>query len=123
LLLNLEVQQHFGLRAEQYQVFMLIVLATAQRLVRDTEVDESLLARTPFPRQAASSISRLRIAEIPDISVETVRRRVADLLDRGMVVEHRRGCLSTSWGRLERLAEIALPERVSTSVLQKATSW
>lgn len=31
LLMNLDLQRCFGLRAEQYQVFMLIVVATVQR--------------------------------------------------------------------------------------------
>lgn len=122
LMMNLELQRHFGLRAEQYQIFLLIVLATAQRLIRDTETDETLLTRTPLPFQAAGSISRRRIAETLGIPLETVRRAVADLLERGMIVERRRGCLSTRGGTLGRLAEVALPERVARQFLAECNT-
>jgi hypothetical protein len=122
LMINLKLQQHFGLRAEQYQVFMLIVLSTVQRLARDTEADEALLTRSPLPSEATGSISRRRIAETLGIPLETVRRTVAGLIERGMVVERRRGCLSTPGGTLESLAEAALPERVARLFLAECNA-
>lgn len=82
LMLNLELQQSFGLRAEEYQIFMLIVLSTVQRFVRNPVPDDGLLDRTPLPPEAAGSISRRRISETLDIPFETVRRTVATLLAR-----------------------------------------
>lgn len=117
LMLNLELQQRFGLRAEEYQIFLLIVMATVQRLARAPGDNEALLDRTPLPPEESGSISRRRIAETLEIPLETVRRTVAGLLARGMVVERRRGCLSTPGGTLEHLATDALPERMARTIL------
>ncbi len=117
LMLNLELQQRFGLRAEAYQVFMLIVMSTVQRFARNPGSDDTLLGRNPLPPEAAGSISRRRIAETLDIPFETVRRTVAGLLARGMIVERRRGRLSTPGGTLARLGEDALPERMARRLL------
>lgn len=46
-----------------------------------------------------------------------MRRAVAGLLARGMIVERSRGCLSTSGGTLARLGEDALPERMARRFL------
>lgn len=113
LMLNFELQQRFGLRAAQYQIFLLIVLSTVQRFARTHGPDEGWFDRTPLPPEASGSISRRRIAETLGIPQETVRRAVADLLARGMIVERRRGCLSTTGGTLARLSEDALPERMA----------
>jgi len=43
LMLNLELQRNFGLRAEEYQVFMLIILSTVQRFVRNPGSEVTLL--------------------------------------------------------------------------------
>jgi hypothetical protein len=117
LMLNLELQQRFGLRAEEYQIFLLIVLSTVQRYARNPEPDENFLDRTPLPAEAAGSISRRRVSETLDIPLETVRRSVASLLARGVIVERRRGCLSTSGGTLALLGEDALPERMARRFL------
>jgi len=117
LMQNLELQRTFGLRAEEFQIFMLIVLSTVQRFARNPGTNENWLDRTPLPAAAAGSISRRRISETLDIPLETVRRTVAGLLARGMIVERSRGCLSTSGGTLARLGEDALPERMARRFL------
>lgn len=117
LMLNLELQQRFGLRAEEYQIFLLIVMSTVQRFARGPGDNEALMDRTPLPPDESGSISRRRISETLVIPFETVRRTVAGLLARGMIVERRRGCLSTSGGTLARLGEDALPERMARRFL------
>ena len=117
LMMNLELQKNFGLRAEEYQIFMLIVLSTVQRFARNPGSDETFLGRIPLPPEASGSISRRRISETLDIPFETVRRTVASLLARGMIVERRRGCLSSPGGTLARLGEDALPERMARRFL------
>lgn len=117
LMLNFELQQRFGLRAEGYQIFLLMVLSTVQRFARGPRLDESWLDRTPLPAEAAGSISRRRISETLDIPLETVRRAVSGLLERGMIVERRRGCLSTPGGTLAGLGKDAIPERMARRFL------
>lgn len=117
LMLNLELQRTFGMRAEEFQVFMLIVMSTAQRFARNRNPNKSWLDRTPLPPEAAGSISRRRISETLDIPLETVRRTAAGLLARGAIVERSRGCLSTPGGTLARLGQDELPERMARRFL------
>lgn len=117
LMLNFELQQRFGLRAEEYQIFLLIILSTVQRFARGQGDGEAFLDRTPLPPEESGSISRRRISETLDIPLETVRRTVASLLSRGMVVERHRGCLSTSGGTLAWLSEDRIPERMARRFL------
>lgn len=112
LMLNLELQQRYDLRAEEHQVFLLIVLCTAQRFVRSTDADSDYLGRTPLPPELSSSISRRRISEVLGIPLKTVRRIVTRLLERGMIVEKSRGKLSTPGGTLKSLGEDAIPEKI-----------
>ena len=79
LRLHLELQQRFGLRAEEYQIFLLIVMSTVQRLARAPGDNEALFDRTPLPPEESGSISRRRISETLDIPLETVCRAVAGL--------------------------------------------
>lgn len=113
LMLNLELQHRFGLRAEEYQVFLLIVLSTVQRFARASGPGDAHLRRAPLPLDQSSSISRRRISEVLDIPLETVRRIVARLLERGLIVERSRGSLSTNGGTLESLGQDATPERTA----------
>lgn len=117
LMLNLELQQRFGLRAEEYQIFLLIVMSTVQRFARAPGDNEALFDRTPLPPEESDTISRRRIAETLDIPLETVRRAVAGLLAQGKVVERRRGCLSTPGGTLAQLGTDELPERMARRLL------
>ena len=117
LMLNLELQQRFGLRAEEYQVYLLIVLSTVQRFVRGNEPDRAFLGRAPLPADYASSISRRRISDVLGIPLETVRRIASRLLERGLIVERRRGQLSTAGGTLEQLSVDATTERIARRLI------
>lgn len=106
---NLRLQQHFGLRAESLQVFLLIVLATVQKLLRRVDQTPDLLDNSPVPAEYRGGISRRQIAEVLGIPFETVRRHVDQLAKKGLVEERRRGSLSTCGGTLRSLSEAGIP--------------
>lgn len=112
LMLNLDLQQRVGLRAEEYQVYLLIVVATVQRFVQSGDAEIIHFGRSPLPADLSGAISRRRISEVLGIPLETVRRIVARLLESGMIEERGRGRLSTRGGTLEGLSEDATPERI-----------
>lgn len=120
LMLNLELQRAFGLRAEEYQIFMLIVFATVQRFARDSNQDERYIANQPLPPEYRRSISRRRISETLGIPLETVRRTTARLLDRRMIEERQRGQLSTKGGTLKLLSEKGVSEDIAARFLRVA---
>lgn len=104
LLMETDLQRSFGLRAEERQVFFAIVLATVQRFARASTAESRDVGNAPLPLRHRGHISRRRIAETLGIPLETVRRHVARLIDRGLVVEPRRGQLSTRGGTLAQLS-------------------
>ena len=112
LMLNLDLQQRFGLRAEEHQVYLLVVVATVQRFAQSSDAGSASVDRAPLPVELSGGISRRRISEVLGIPLETVRRTVARLLDRGLIEERSRGKLSTRGGTLQELSEDATPERI-----------
>lgn len=109
LSMELDLQRALGLRAEERQVFFAIVVATVQRFARTAGRNTEHAGRDPLPRALAGHISRRRIAEVLDLPFETVRRHVSKLMEKGLVVELKRGQLSTPGGTLARLAERDIP--------------
>lgn len=117
LMLNLELQQHFNLRAEEYQVFLLIVLSTVQKFARTASPDGPFADRTPLPDVYAGTISRRRIADVLGIPVETVRRIVIRFLEAGLIVEHSRGGLSTQGGTLAAMSRDNTHEKITRRLI------
>ena len=102
LLTTIELQRLFAMRPLEFQVFMVIAMATVQRYVREAGRDPAFEDGTPLPPELRGTISRRRVAETLDLPLETVRRTVARLIARGEVIESGRGLLSTGGGTLQR---------------------
>lgn len=105
LLDTIELQRAFAMRPLEFQVFMVIAMATVQRFMRESQPEAAYVDATPLPTRLRGTISRRRIAETLDLPFETVRRTVARLLARGAVIESGRGLLSTGGGTLQRASE------------------
>ena len=108
LLAQIELQQSFGLRAEEAQILFLIALSAVQRQMRAPAPEDLPVDQTPLSAEQPGTISRRRIAETVGIPLETARRQVARLIDLGLVVERGRGRLSTPGGMLQWLASQGL---------------
>lgn len=109
LSMQIELQRSLGLRAEEQQVFLAIAVATVQRFARTASPGADHMRREPLPRELAGHISRRRIAEALGLPFETVRRHVARMKERGLLVEGKKGQLSTPGGTLARLGEDDVP--------------
>jgi hypothetical protein len=114
------MQKRFGLQAEPFQILLVIMLAAAQRYIRSANPDPAYLDRSPMPDGIAGGISRRRIADVLDQPIETVRRRVKTLITKDLVVEPRRGQLTTRLGLLALLAEEGIPRSAATRSLDIA---
>ena len=104
LAIQIDLQKAMKLRPEECIVFLVIVAATVQRFMRAPTDGEELLTRQQLPPEYRGHISRRRIAEALDLPFETVRRHVDRLLARQLVVEKRRGQVSTPGGTLARFS-------------------
>lgn len=105
LTMELDLQAALDLRAEERQVFAAIAIATVQKFVRTAGPKSPHVGNAPLPRDLAGHISRRRVADALGLPLETTRRHVARLIERGLVVEVRRGQLQTPGGTLARLSE------------------
>jgi hypothetical protein len=121
-MLNLELQNHFKMRAEEYQVYLLIILATVQHFARQASVDDPFVDRTPLPDSYVGTISRRRIADVLGIPVETVRRIVSRFLKEGLIVERSRGRLATGHGMLAKLSRNNANEKVARRLVSAMNS-
>lgn len=102
LVSTIELQRSFAMRPLEFQIFMVIAMASVQRFIRNAERDGAYRDATPLPAAYRGTISRRRIAEMLDLPLETVRRHVAQLIERGEIIETGRGLLSTGGGTLQR---------------------
>jgi hypothetical protein len=126
LVSTLRLQQHFGPRAEVFQVFLVIVLATVQKALRAPDLNDIAKGNSPLPPDQRGGISRRRIAEVSDIPLETVRRHTAQLLRDSMIEERTRGQLSTRGGTLASLSEAGVSLAVAqdfVSVVNAMGKW
>src|SRR6056297_4057081 len=104
--MQIELQRSLGLRAEEQQVFLAIAVDTVQRFARTAAPGADHMSRAPLPRELAGHIFRRRIAEALGLPFETVRRHVARMKKRGLLVEGKKGQLSPraarsrGWGRM-----------------------
>lgn len=122
LLQQLALQREFGLRAEAFQVFQLIALATAQRYVRGASPDDPGADARPLGPDTTGAVSRRRIAETLGIPLETVRRHVAALVAVGLVAEKGRGRIATTGGTLARLKAQGLTQSLARQQQALATA-
>lgn len=117
LTMNLRLQTALAMRPEELQVFLVIVLATVQRYTRSPEPDPAFLTNIPLPASLAGFTSRRRIADVLGIPLETVRRHVIRLIERGLVVERARGKLCTPGGTLAQLGEVDVPAAIASDLV------
>lgn len=107
------LQNRLNLRPEECLVYIAVMTASIKRFVRNADPVGPHLTRAPLPPEMSSSISRRRLSDSLGIPLETVRRHVARLKERGLIVERARGQLSTPGGTLSMLAETEEPRRVA----------
>jgi len=72
-------------------IFLTISVANVQRLMRERAIPQELCGTTPLPREWVVPISRNAISSATGLPRETVRRQVAKMIARGILVEDPRG--------------------------------
>lgn len=72
-------------------IYLTISVANVQRLMRERTIPADLCGPVPLPREWVVPISRNAIASATGLPRETVRRQVAKLIERGILVEDARG--------------------------------
>jgi len=76
---------------EAYMVYLAVVSAGVGRLVRDPVMRKRYADQTPVPDDLRPTISRRAIAESVGLPRETVRRKIAALIEAGHLAARRGG--------------------------------
>jgi CRP-like cAMP-binding protein len=72
-------------------IFLTISVANVQRLMRERAIPVQMCGIEPLPREWVVPISRNAIASATGLPRETVRRQVAKMIARGLLVDDPRG--------------------------------
>jgi len=80
-----------GLGPTETLIYLTISVANVQRLMRERTIPPELCGTVPLPREWVVPISRNAIASATGLPRETVRRQVAKMIERGILVEDPRG--------------------------------
>lgn len=89
------------MRPAKLLVFLVIVTAAVQRLMRDPGLPGELRSTARMPRSNIGYISRRAIAAATGLPRENVRRIVAELLAEGRLITGPRGALANRGGLME----------------------
>lgn len=91
LTMHSAVSETTGLGPTEVLIFLTISVANVQRLMRERAIPQALCGTTPLPREWVVPISRNAIASATGLPRETVRRQIAKMIERGILVEDARG--------------------------------
>lgn len=112
-----EMQRRFALKPGEAQICLLVHTASIQRVVRDPHIPDHLRGNAPVPVELANGISRRQIARVTGLSREAVRRCVAMLLARELVIEKSPGRLIAPPGFLLRVEDTYPTEAMLAPIL------
>lgn len=79
---------------ERYIIYLAVASASARRIARDPSLRARYGGEVPPPAEERAPISRRAIAQSVGLPRETVRRKLQELIDRGMLVETGRGVMT-----------------------------
>lgn len=85
-IMRLAVEHREG-NLESLAVYLAVITAGSGRLLRDAELQTRYGDNEPFPEEERAGISRRAIAESLGLPRETVRRKIARLIERDLVIE------------------------------------
>lgn len=100
LALHAIVSATFAMPPAKLLLYVTIMMAAVQRVMRGNELPEDLRDTTPLPDEHVRYISRRALAAATGMSRETVRRMVIELLAEGLLTEGPRGGLAARAGLL-----------------------
>jgi CRP-like cAMP-binding protein len=85
-ILRLAIEHHEG-DLESFAVYLAVITAGSGRMLRDPELQARYGDSEPLPDEARAGISRRAIADSLGLPRETVRRKIARLIERELVFE------------------------------------
>jgi hypothetical protein len=90
------IAEHVHLRPVELLILIATTTGNVQRAVRREALPEALRGTKPLPPGLVVPMSRRAIARVTGLPTETVRRHVASMLKRGILVSAPRGVLAPS---------------------------
>jgi hypothetical protein len=91
LTMHQEIAQHVHLQPVELLILIATTTGNVQRAVRTDALPEALRNSEPLPPELTVPMSRRAIARVTGLPTETVRRRVASMVKRGVLVSIPKG--------------------------------
>jgi hypothetical protein len=85
-ILRLAIEHHEG-DLESFVVYLAVIAAGSGRMLRDPDMQALYGDSQPFPDEERAGVSRRAIADSLGLPRETVRRKIARLIEREQVIE------------------------------------
>jgi len=121
-MLNLFVTQHRSLmmagintNPTELLIYLTVGVANVQKLMRERMIPESMASTEILPREWVVPISRNAIASATGLPRETVRRHVAKMIERGLLIEDSRGGVTPPPGVIQKLGIAQLLDPLVTA--------
>ncbi|MFA5989049.1 MAG: hypothetical protein WC803_05505 [Sphingomonas sp.] len=116
LFLSLEEQlsRASGMSPNELLIYVTVNVANVQKLMRERNIPREFFAADTLPREWVVPISRNAIASATGLPRETVRRQVARMIERGLLMEDERGGVTPPVGVLQSLAVAPMLESLMT---------
>ena len=105
---------------ERYVIYLAVASASTRRIFRDPKLRALYGDAVPAPPEERSAVSRRAIAKSVGLPRETVRRKLQELIDAGILAENSRG-VTLSGPALEQGDNIRLVQDV-IGEMQRATA-
>jgi hypothetical protein len=96
LTMHLVIAEHVRLQPVELLILIATTTGNVQRAVRTAALPDALRGSKPLPPELAVPMSRRAIARVTGIPTETVRRHVASMVKRGILVSMPKGVRAPS---------------------------
>jgi len=77
----------YGTDIEQSMIYLVVIAASGSHMRRDPELVQLQVRDQPLPQEQLRGVSRRAIAESIGLPRERVRRKINDLVERGVLLE------------------------------------
>ncbi|HEX4696011.1 helix-turn-helix domain-containing protein [Sphingomonas sp.] len=114
------MSEHETMNPSMLLIYVTVVTGNIQKLMRERNVPPEFTATAVLPREWVVPMSRSAIAAATGLPRETVRRHIAQLIERGVLIEDPRGGVTIVPGAIQDRGYEPLLEKLLTEFARAA---
>jgi hypothetical protein len=114
------MSEHETMNPSMLLIYVTVVTGNIQKLMRERNVPPEFSSTAVLPREWVVPMSRSAIAAATGLPRETVRRHIAQLVERGVLIEDPRGGVTITPGAIQSRGYEPLLEKLLTEFARTA---